>query len=136
MLIPQAPKAQRSLSSQIRCGTEGLGYGKPLRLRLLATWIILLITCLSGPLAQAQEALWEQHLAPNDLVPNQLAPTNTPNVSVERAIRIVRRQTGGRVLAASASSRKGHPGVNVRTLLDGERVATFFVHADGRLQKR
>lgn len=105
-------------------------------LRLAAFLLVTSVAGLISPLAQAQEALWEQHLAPNDLVPSQLAPVNTRNVSVERAIRIVRRETGGRVLAASAGKRKGSPGVNVRTLLDGERVTTFFVHADGRLQKR
>ncbi len=109
-----------------------LGYAARRRLALLAT----LLACLAGPTTQAQEPLWEQHLTPNDVVPNQLAPISTRNVSVERAIRIVRRETGGRVLAASAGKRKGRSGVNVRTLLDGERVTTFFVYADGHLQKR
>lgn len=117
MLITRTPKKQHSLS-------------------LLAFLLVTSMASLVSPAIQAQEALWEQHLAPNDLVPSQLAPVNTPNVSVERAIRIVRRETGGRVLAASAGKRQGSPGVNVRTLLDGERVTTFFVHADGRLQKR
>ncbi len=117
MLITHTPKMQRSL-------------------RLLAFLLVTSVASLVSPVAQAQEALWEQHLTPNELVPNQLAPVATGNVSVERAIRIVRRETGGRVLAASAGKRQGSPGVNVRTLLDGERVTTFFVHADGRLQKR
>lgn len=109
---------------------------KQQRLSLLAFLLVTSVASLMSSAAQAQEALWEQHLTPNELVPSQLAPTNTGSVSVERAIRIVRRETGGRVLAASAGKRNGNPGVNVRTLLDGERVTTFFVHADGRLQKR
>lgn len=98
---------------------------------VLSVWALL-----AGSSAQAQESLWKPHLVPSDVAPNQLAPSNANNLSVERAIRIVRRETGGRVLAASAGKRQGRSGVNVRTLLDGERVATFFVHADGRLQKR
>lgn len=142
-LQPRQQMPRRSLSRLLQAGTAGLAYAKRERfaqvgqvVKLVATVVATLLVCLAGPTVQAQEPLWEQHLAPNDLVPNQLAPSSTRTVSVERAIRIVRRETGGRVLAASAGKRKGRSGVNVRTLLDGERVTTFFVYADGRLQKR
>lgn len=129
-------KRQPQSSQPVPTRTRGSGYGQRLWLTVLVALLAWVAGPLASPLAQAQEALWEPHIAPNDLVSNQLVPGKTGKLSVERAIRIVRRETGGRVLAAAAGTRKGHPGVNVRTLLDGERVTTFFVYADGRLQKR
>ena len=80
----------------------------------------------------AWAAPWEQHVAPNNL-----APTQGRSISVERAVRIARQETGGRVLAATPSRRGSRSGVEVRILKDGgSRVSTIFVEADGSIRRR
>ncbi len=99
---------------------------------------ILVLLCLSQPAAAA--SAWEPSLAPNSLAPTA-SSTAAPGsalgaASVERAIRIVRRETGARVLAAEPGQRRGSPGVNVRILKDGARVSTLFVKSDGTILQR
>ncbi|MEM1432446.1 MAG: hypothetical protein AAGG11_00145 [Pseudomonadota bacterium] len=77
--------------------------------------------------------------APADqLLPNRLMPTEAPSraMTVEEATRLVRKRTGGRVLAAEPTFRRGTPGVSVRVLIEGARVVTLFVDDEGRIRGR
>ncbi|MEM1229969.1 MAG: hypothetical protein AAGI15_05480 [Pseudomonadota bacterium] len=55
---------------------------------------------------------------------------------VERAARIARRETGGRVLSTTRVRRNGAPGVEVRLLINGSRVTTLFVDNEGDVRER
>ena len=95
--------------------------------------LLFLVGLLAGSSA-ATAAPWEQEVRPNHFAPT--TPRNN-SISVERAVRLVRKETGGRVLAATPSTRQGRSGVEVRILLDdGARVSTLFVEADGRIRRR
>lgn len=72
------------------------------------------------------------HGAKEQLEPNNLV--RPPGITLEQAANKVRQQTGGRVLSASPSERSGERGFEVRVLLDGKRVKSYFVDGDGRIR--
>lgn len=72
----------------------------------------------------------QQPLEPNSLV------NKPPGISLEQAANMVRRETGGRVLSASPSERGGRRGYEIRVLVDGKRVKSYFVDGDGRVRSR
>jgi uncharacterized membrane protein YkoI len=71
----------------------------------------------------------QEQLEPNTLV-------RPPGITLEQAADEVRRQTGGRVLSASPAERSGQRGYEVRVLLDGKRVKSYFVDGQGRVRGR
>jgi len=101
--------------------------------RLIRGWLVVLVLGLfTAQPSWSASALWDPQLKQNSLAPD----TGRRTDAVDQAIRLVRKKTGGRVLAATAVDRPGRKGVNVRILLDGERVSTLFVNSDGRIQRR
>lgn len=68
----------------------------------------------------------------NQLEPNSLV--RPPGVTLEQAANTVRRETGGRVLSATPSEQGGRRGYEVRVLVDGKRVKSYFVDSDGRIR--
>lgn len=66
--------------------------------------------------------------AQQDLAPNQ------PGISLEKALDIVRRKYGGRVLSATPVNSGDKKGFNVRMLLDGKKVKKVFVDSQGRVK--
>lgn len=74
----------------------------------------------------------------DQLLPNRLVPTQPPinDKAVEEAMRLVRERTGGRVLAAKKSFRRGTSGVSVRVLIEGATVVTVFVDDEGQIRGR
>ena len=69
----------------------------------------------------------QEQLEPNTLV-------RPPGITLEQAANEVRRHTGGRVLSASPAERGGQRGYEVRVLLDGKRVKSYFVDGRGRVR--
>lgn len=69
----------------------------------------------------------QEQLEPNNLV-------RPPGITLEQAANEVRRETGGRVLSASPAERGGQRGYEVRVLLDGKRVKSYFVDGQGRIR--
>jgi hypothetical protein len=100
-----------------------------------------LILAISTGGAHAQPFWAAPALEPSGLAPQaSLAPTPPSGAAelmpVERAARIARRQSGGRVLSTSRVQRDGGPGVEVRLLINGSRVTTLFVDNDGAVRDR
>ncbi len=91
--------------------------------------VLALATLLAGPVAAAPD--W-QHGGHEQLEPNTLVRPS--DVTLEQAANMVRRQTGGRVLSASPSERSGRQGYDIRVLLDGKRVKSYFVDDQGRIR--
>ncbi len=85
---------------------------------------------LSDLLAAAPD--W-RHAGKQPLEPQNLVRPSG-GVTLEQAANMVRRQTGGRVLSASPSERSGERGFDVRVLLDGKRVKSYFVSDQGRIR--
>lgn len=85
---------------------------------------------LSDLLAAAPD--W-RHAGKQPLEPQNLVRPSS-GVTLEQAANMVRRQTGGRVLSASPSERSGERGFDVRVLLDGKRVKSYFVSDQGRIR--
>ena len=57
-------------------------------------------------------------------------------INLNQAVRIVREESGGKVLSAkSVRSPNGSLRHHVRVLVDGQRVTTFVVDQQGRLQR-
>jgi hypothetical protein len=71
----------------------------------------------------------QEQLEPNTLV-------RPSGITLEQAANEVRRQTGGRVLSATPSERGGQRGYEVRVLLEGKRVKSYFVDGQGRIRAR
>ncbi|MFK7913209.1 MAG: PepSY domain-containing protein [Pseudomonadales bacterium] len=96
--------------------------------------LALLAGAYPAPVAAAPAWMQPQ---PIKLAPQQLAPTATDRgISVERAARIARRQTGGRVLSTNRVRRGSEAGVEVRLLINGSRVTKVFVDGDGEVRGR
>ncbi len=57
-------------------------------------------------------------------------------VSLQKATALVRKSTGGRVLSATTNHRSSGIEHRVRVLVDGERVITVTVDANGRIKGR
>lgn len=103
-----------------------------------AALAVCVTLCLSLGTATAAHAApaWMQ-AQPATLVPqSNLAPSAERGISVERAARIARRQTGGRVLSTTRVRRSGELGVEVRLLINGSRVTKVFVDDDGEVRGR
>lgn len=98
--------------------------------RLLGALVVLGLLAPGAALAAPDWARGAQE----QLEPNNL--TRPPGITLEQAANMVRRQTGGRVLSASPSSRGGNQGYEVRVLEDGKRVKSYFVDGDGRIRSR
>lgn len=100
-----------------------------------------LALAISAGSAGAQPFWAAPALEPSGLAPQaSLAPTPPSGAQelmpVERAARIARRQSGGRVLSTARVQREGGPGVEVRLLINGSRVTTLFVDNDGAVRDR
>ena len=97
--------------------------------------LALAVTLGAAPVVAAPAWMQPQ---PVTLAPqSRLAPTLVdPAISVERAARIARRHTGGRVLSTSPVNRGNKAGVEVRLLINGTRVTKVFVDAQGEIQGR
>lgn len=95
------------------------------------------VVALMAPAPVAAAPAWMQP-QPITLNPqSQLAPVASDRgISVERAARIARRHTGGRVLSTSRVRRGGEAGVEVRLLVNGSRVTKVFVDGDGEVRGR
>lgn len=89
--------------------------------------VALTLLAPAGALAAPNWAGSENPLEPNTLV-------RPPGITLEQAANKVRRETGGRVLSASPSERGGRRGYEVRVLVDGKRVKSYFVDSDGRIR--
>lgn len=96
---------------------------------LLGLCVLLGAALLAAPL-RAQELEIRSSFAPVQ------SDTVVAAISVEEATRLVRKQTGGRVLNAEPSFLRGQAGVKVRVLVDGARVVTLFVDDEGRIRGR
>ena len=59
-----------------------------------------------------------------------------PAVGLKQATAIARDHTGGRVLSANKKQRSGQVVYRVRMLVDGERVVTVVVDAEGKVRQR
>ena len=97
------------------------------------TLLVLLATLTTPLLATSASPDWRRS-AQEQLEPNSLV--RPPGISLEQAANEVRRQTGGRVLSASPSERGGQRGYEVRVLVDGKRVKSYFVDGQGRVRAR
>lgn len=60
----------------------------------------------------------------------------TPGISLEKATKIARQHTGGRVLSSTRRQRASGPEYRVRMLVDGERVITVTVDHKGRIKNK
>lgn len=91
----------------------------------------LLLAVLLSPLPADAAPDWrrgvQEQLEPNTLV-------RPPGITLEQAANKVRRETGGRVLSASPSDRRGQSGFEIRVLVDGKRVKSYFVDSQGRVR--
>ena len=56
-------------------------------------------------------------------------PRSEVRVSLDQAVSMVRRSTGGRVIKANTSWRNGRPVHNIRVLLENNRVRTIRIDA-------
>jgi hypothetical protein len=92
--------------------------------------LLTVLTLLPGVAAAAPG--WMRN-AQEPLEPSSLV-NNPPGISLEQAANKVRRETGGRVLSASPTERSGQRGFEVRVLLDGKRVKSYFVDGEGRIR--
>ncbi len=113
--------------------------GPTLALRQWRSWLTVFacVALITPGLASAAPAWLEPQLQPSTLAPqNNLAPVEPASISVERAARIARRTTGGRVLSTNRAFRGSEPGVEVRLLINGSRVTKVFVDADGEVRGR
>lgn len=90
--------------------------------------LTLVVPALAGAAPDWRRGVQEQ-LEPSTLV-------RPSSISLEQAANKVRRETGGRVLSASASERGGERGYDIRVLLEGKRVKSYFVDGDGRVHSR
>ena len=95
--------------------------------------VALLLATLTMPLLSTAASPDWRRSAQEQLEPNTLV---RPGITLEQAANEVRRQTGGRVLSASPSERGGQRGYEVRVLVDGKRVKSYFVDAQGRVRSR
>lgn len=95
---------------------------------VLATGLVALILLAPvGALAAPDWMRGENPLEPNTLV-------RPPGITLEQAANKVRRETGGRVLSASPTEQGGRRGYQVRVLVDGKRVKSYFVDGNGRIR--
>jgi hypothetical protein len=99
--------------------------------RLLSTALVVLSLLVPGLTMAAPD--WMRG-AQEQLEPSNL--TRPPGITLEQAANAVRRETGGRVLSASPSSRGSNQGYEVRVLVDGKRVKSYFVDGEGRIRSR
>ena len=94
---------------------------------------LLLLAALLLPGLAAAAPDWrrgvQEQLEPNTLV-------RPSGITLEQAANEVRRQTGGRVLSATPSERGGQRGYEVRVLVEGKRVKSYFVDGQGRIRAR
>ncbi|MGI9325467.1 MAG: PepSY domain-containing protein [Pseudomonadales bacterium] len=99
---------------------------------------LLLCAALGTTLSSHAAPSWlDPQLQPSTLAPqSNLAPVNPPGISIERAAKIAKRTTGGRVLSTSRKLRGGEPGVEVRLLINGSRVTKVFVDSEGEVRGR
>ncbi|HEX7034981.1 MAG TPA: PepSY domain-containing protein [Pseudomonadales bacterium] len=126
MSTPGTAAAARRGGASIPNGSGRVRRAAVLGLALLSTLLV------AGPAAAAPDwrrAMQEQ-LEPHTLV------ENLPGISLEQAANKVRRETGGRVLSASPIDRGGQRGYEIRVLLDGKRVKSYFVDGQGRIRPR
>jgi hypothetical protein len=74
-------------------------------------------------------------LEPAPLVPQTLVevPGTAPGLSREQAAALVQNRLGGRVLSTQPVWQGEQPGYEVRVLLDGKRVRSVYVDAEGNL---
>lgn len=94
-----------------------------------AVAVLALALMLPGPAAAAPD--WRRG-AQEQLEPNSFV--RKPDITLEQAANMVRRRTGGRVLSASPSERGSQRGYDIRVLLDGKRVKSYFVDDQGRIR--
>lgn len=101
--------------------------------RRVAGAAVLLLALLVPPSPAEAAPDWrrgvQEQLEPNTLV-------RPPGITLEQAANKVRRETGGRVLSASPSDRGGQRGYEIRVLVDGKRVKSYFVDSQGRVRAR
>ena len=67
---------------------------------------------------------------------NSYLVSSAPAVGLKQATAIAREHTGGRVLSANKKQRSGQVVYRVRMLVDGERVVTVVVDAEGKVRQR
>ncbi|MDP6374839.1 MAG: PepSY domain-containing protein [Pseudomonadales bacterium] len=103
-----------------------------------AVFLMAAVICLSYPSAHGQNAKHEERGAEwrNEPRSNTFAspPGTRARLSAEKATTIARRETGGRILSATAVD-GGKKGYRVRLLMDGRRVVTVHVTGTGRIKK-
>lgn len=102
------------------------------RTRACVAALVCLLVGVAGAAAPATAAPKWMRGAEGEVEPRNLV--DPPEISLEEATRVVRRQTGGRVLSASPARRGGQRGYEVRVLLDGKRVKNLFVDGEGRVR--
>jgi hypothetical protein len=85
--------------------------------------------------AAASQAFPFPTLEPAPLVPQTLVevPGNAPGLSREQAAALVQSRLGGRVLSTQPVWQGEQPGYEVRVLLEGKRVRSVYVDAEGNL---
>lgn len=105
------------------------------RVRVARTWAspaaVALILALLLPAAGQAAPDWRSTVREQMEQPNTLRPQS---ISVDQCAELVRRETGGRVLSATPVERGGQRGCQVRVLVDGKRVKSVYVDADGRIR--
>jgi hypothetical protein len=92
---------------------------------------VALILALLLPAAGQAAPDWRSTVREQMEQPSTLRPQS---ISVDQCAELVRRETGGRVLSATPVDRGGQRGCQVRVLVDGKRVKSVYVDADGRIR--
>lgn len=93
-----------------------------MRLRTLPVLALLLATLFAVPVHPAHKGWAQAADAPQDFAPRQLAEQR---ISMEQAIAIVQRQTGGKVLDARAQGQQ----YRIKILTRGGEVRIVYVDA-------
>lgn len=108
------------------------GYKRRLKAVVLSALLILV----QGLFVSASYARGDlQDITPKSNSSNFFSPA-AGGVSLQKATAIVRKSTGGRVLSATTNHRSSGIEHRVRVLVDGERVITVTVGANGRIKGR
>ena len=99
----------------------------------LAVVLPIFFVCVALPVEAAQTRDKTKNLG-SPATSNSFAPT--PGISLEKATRIAREHTGGRVLSSTFRQRASGSEYRVRMLVDGERVITVTVDHKGRIKNK
>jgi len=70
------------------------------------------------------------------IVPQSRAFAPPLGISIDQATAIARQQTGGRVLSAAPQTQGTRTAYRIRLLVDGQRVVTVVVDAEGRIKNK